>query len=970
MDQKQWTRLKAIVADALEEDSPVARTALLQRECGDDMSLLREAESFLAGADTVSAEGTDRLEECALVASSAVRRERSSLTGQRVGAYVIVRELGHGGMATVYLGARADGYFEKEVAIKILKPVEGNTAEMLDRFRAEREVLAALDHPNIAGLFDAGTTAEGLPYFVMEYVPGTPVINYVTENHLPLQQRLALFLKICAAVEVAHRRRVVHRDLKQSNILVTAEGEPKLLDFGIAKLLEENPLSVTATGQQRLTPISASPEQARGDEVTRASDIYALGALLYEILTGKTPHQFQTRRPGLDEVTRVVCDQEPVLPSLAVTDPETRHVLRGDLDAIVQRAMRKDPAHRYASVGDLETDIRHYLAGEPVRARPNTVPYRLLRFAGRHKPSPRGIFIGAIVVVLGLLASLFLFRHSPSGARKTYRQPAMSIPAKSIAVLPFDDFAAADGTSYFADGVQDDILTDLAKAEDLKVISRSGVSQYRKGVRDVREIRQNLGVAYVLEGSVRRLNDRIRVNAQLIDTESDVQVWAEQYDRKLEELFALQSDLSQAVVSQLKGKLSAREKAAIESQPTADVRAYDFYLQAKEAFRRYEYDSTIDLLDQAVARDPKFALAYCLLTNAHLYVYRFGDDMTPARLEKARVAAETALRLAPHLADSHLAQAQYYYNGLRDYEKAQAELAAAPPPSPAGRARFFDLAALTQRRLGHWKEALRDGEKAWDLDPHDPYIATEVIQTYLSLRRYAEAEKKADAAIRNISVRSAPFWSLKAESILAQGEPQRARAFLKSAGELNGEGHSALAQSAFYERDFAEALREIELAREAPMAPPSHTLNLMGGAIARAQGDLETSRQFFEKVRQETEALLVKHPRDPRSLIDLAWAFAGLGRAEEALETGQQAVQLVPTWRDAAEGPHYAAMQAQIQAWLGNTEAAIEQLTALMKQPAGPSYGDLKFNPSWDALRGDPRFAGLLAEAQKPITLQ
>ncbi len=970
MNQERWSRLKGIVADALEEDSPAARTALLQRECGADVSLLQEAESFLAGADTTSAEGADRLEECALVANTAVRRERTSLTGNRVGAYVIVRELGHGGMATVYLGARADGYFEKEVAIKILKPGDGNTAELLDRFRAEREVLASLDHPNIAALFDAGTTTEGLPYFVMEYVPGTPLINYVTERRLPLRQRLELFLKICAAVEVAHRRRVVHRDLKRSNILVTAEGEPKLLDFGIAKLLEDNPLALTATGQQRLTPISASPEQARGDEVTRASDIYALGALLYEVLTGKTPHQFDTHRPGLDEVTRVVCEEEPILPSLAATETETRHALRGDLDAIIQRAMRKDPAHRYASVEDLEADIRHYLAGEPVRARPNTVPYRLLRFGGRHKPSRRDLALGAMVLVLALFAGFFIFRYSQTKTRQSYREPLAAIPAKSIAVLPFDDFAAADGTSYFADGVQDDILTDLAKAEDLKVISRSGVSQYRKGVRDVREIRQNLGVAYVLEGSVRRLNDRIRVNAQLIDTESDVQVWAEQYDRKLEELFALQSDLSQTVVSQLKGKLSAREKAAIESQPTADVRAYDLYLQAKEAFLRYEYRTTITLLEQAVARDPKFALAYCLLTNAHIYVYRFEDDMTPERLEKARVAAATALRLAPNLADSHLAQAQYYYNGLRDYEKAQAELASAPPPSPAGRAKFFDLTALTQRRLGHWKEALHDGEKAWELDPHDPYIATGVIQTYLYLRRYSEAEKKAGEAIKNISIRAAPFWSLKAESILAQGDPERARAFLKRATDLSGEAHSALAWAAFYERDFAEAMREIEVARESTMAPPAHALDLMGGTIARAQGDSEKSRQLFEKVRQQLEASLVKQPNSPMNLIDLAWAYAGLGRAEEALRVAQEAVQLVPIWRDATEGPRYAAMQAQIQAWLGNKEAAIEQLTAVVKLPAGPSYGDLKFNPSWDELRDDPRFALLLAEAQKPITLQ
>ncbi|MGI8957981.1 MAG: protein kinase domain-containing protein [Chthoniobacterales bacterium] len=970
MNQEHWRRLKEIVADALEEDSPVARTSLLQRECGEDLRLLREAESFLVAADTISATGTDRLEECALVAGTAVRRERSSLTGHRVGAYVIVKELGHGGMATVYLGARADGYFEKEVAIKILKPVDGSTAELLDRFRAEREVLASLDHPNIAALFDAGTTTEGLPYFVMEYVPGTPVTNYVNEHHLALRQRLSLFLKICAAVEVAHRRRVVHRDLKRSNILVTAEGEPKLLDFGIAKLLEENPLALTAAGQQRLTPISASPEQARGDEVTTSSDIYALGALLYEMLTGQTPHQFRTRHPSLDEVERVVCEEEPILPSVAAA-PENRHTLRGDLDAIITRAMRKDPAQRYASVADLETDIRHYLAGEPVGARPNTVPYRLLRFVGRHTPSSKRVALTALLLIVALAAGFLLFRKGvTSHVTKAYRQPAATIPARSIAVLPFDDFAAPDGTSYFADGVQDDVLTDLAKAEELKVISRSGVSQYRKGVRDVREIRQNLGVAYVLEGSVRRMKDRVRVNAQLIDTESDVQVWAEQYDRKLEDLFALQSDLSQAIVAQLKGKLSAREKAAIESHPTADVQAYDLYLRARKAFVQYEYATTIDLLNQAVTRDPKFALAYCLLTNAHLYVYRFGGDMSPERLEKARVAAETALQLAPNMAESHLAKAQYYYNGLRDYEKAQAELASAPPPAPDGRARFFDLSALTERRLGHWKEALRDGEKAWELDPHDPFIATEIIQTHMSLRRYPEAEKRADEAIKNITSRSAPFWSLKAESMLAQGEPERAQSFLKGASNLSGESHFELAQAAFYERNFVEALREVEVARKSEMAPSPQVLDLMEGTIARSQGDTQKSQQAFEKARQYLEALLEKHPHEASTLIDLAWAYAGLGRGDDALRSSEEAVQLVPTWRDGAEGPAYAGMRAQILGWLGNKDAALDQLEALVKQPASPSYGDLKLNPSWDDLRGDPRFEQLLVEARKPIRLE
>jgi serine/threonine protein kinase/tetratricopeptide (TPR) repeat protein len=969
MNQERWQRLKSIVADALEENSSAARTALLQRECAEDVALLREAESFLTAADTISAEGTDRLEECAAAAARAVRRERLSLTGHRIGAYIIVRELGHGGMATVYLGARADGYFEKEVAIKILKPVGGNTTELLDRFRAEREVLASLDHPNIAVLFDAGTTPDGLPYFVMEYVPGMPVTSYVAEHHLTIRERLALFLKICAAVEVAHRKRVVHRDLKRSNILVNAEGEPKLLDFGIAKLIEENPLAVTAAGQQRLTPISASPEQARGDEVTRASDIYALGALLYELLTGHTPHRFQSRHPGMDEVTRVVCEEEPIPPSLAADHPEVRHALRGDLDAIVQRAMRKDPTERYASVADLETDIRHYLAGEPVQARANTLPYRLLRFAGRQKSLAGRLALAALVIALAVLGIFALIDRRTEGvAPAPPAKPEAQIPLKSIAVLPFDDFNAPTGRSYFADGVQDDILTDLAKAGDLKVISRSGVSQYRTGARDVREIRQDLGVAYVLEGSVRKSNDRMRVNVQLIDTESDVQVWAEQYDRKLEDLFALQSDLSQAVVAQLKGKLSAREKAAIESRPTADVQAYDLYLQARELFVEYKYPEAVDLLEQAVARDPKFALAYCLLANVNLYIYRYGEDMSPARLEKARVAAETALRLAPDLPESHLAQAQYYYNGLRDYEKAQAELASAPP-SPAGRAKFFDLTALTERRLGHWKEALQSGEKAWEIDPHDPFVATEIIQTYQFLRRNAEAEKKADQAIRNIPNRAGAFRSVKADCIISQGDLARAQTFLEGVPGEAEQKHVIMSRNAYYRRDYDKALREIEAARKADMQPPYSFLDLMEGTIARAQGDTGKSQQMFEKARQTLEASLAKRPNDAPAIGNLAWAYAGLGEKDQALRASQQAVQLVPSWRDAVEGPSYASMQAMVQAWVGNKDAAIEQLTALMKQAGSPSYGELKFDPGWDDLRQDPRFAALIADAAKPIKI-
>jgi serine/threonine protein kinase/Tfp pilus assembly protein PilF len=971
MNREEWARLKEIVADALEEDSPAARTALLTRACGNDSALLKEAESYLHNAETSIISGEDRLEECAAVAAAAIRPEGSPMIGRRIGAYIIVRELGRGGMATVYLAARADGYFEKEVAIKVLKVEGGSTAEVIARFRAERELLASLDHPNIATIFDAGTTEEGMPYFVMEYVPGTRISTYLREHHLTVRERLGLFLKICTAVEVAHRRRIVHRDLKRNNILVNEEGEPKLLDFGIAKLLQDSPLVQTAPGQRALTPISASPEQARGESVTTQSDIYALGALLYEMLTGKEPHQFPSSQPALEEVERIVCEQDPLLPSAATSDPETQRALRGDLDAIILRAMRKEPSERYPSVHELAEDIRHYLAGEPVVARPNTLSYRLLRFAGRHNPGPLRAGITVLLLLLAVGVGLFFMqRHSkPVTAPPRLSRPAAAIPKKSIAVLPFDDFDAPDGSSYFADGVQDDILTNLAKAEDLKVTSRAGASAYRKGVRDVRAIREDLGVAYVLEGSVRRVADHVRVNVQLIDTQSDTQVWAEQYDRKLDDLFALQSDVTQAIVGQLNGKLSPKEKAAIESRPTNDVRAYDLYLQARASFLSYDYAKAARLLDEAIARDPKFAQAYCLLTDVELYIYRFGGDSSPEHLDKAKVASDTALRLAPNLAESHLAKAQYYYNGLRDYEKAQVELAAAPP-SRESRAKFFDLSALTERRLGQWKEALRDGEKAWELDPHDPFIATEVIQTYMSLHRYADAERLADKAIKLIPARVAPFWSFKVECLLAQGQIAKASEVLAAAPPKIYNRHTMSARIAAYSGDFEQTKKDIEAARNDEMAPTDDYLKLLLATLARVQGNAAAAYAGFETARQELESALEQHPDTPPLLSDLSWAYAGLGRKEEALRRSQQAVNLVPIWRDAVEGPFYAAMQAEIQAMVGNKDAAIEQLSTLVRQPGGPSYGELKFDPGWDDLRGDPRFATVLAEAAKPVSVE
>ncbi|HWN24594.1 MAG TPA: serine/threonine-protein kinase, partial [Candidatus Sulfotelmatobacter sp.] len=494
--------MKLILAEALEQESPADRTALVGLSCGNDADLLHEIESLLAEAEPLLRETPDELEECADNFAVALPREDASEIGKRIGAYVIIREIGQGGMGTVYLAARADGYFEKQVAIKLLKRGIANE-EVLRRFRSEREVLARLDHPNIARLIDAGTTDDGLPYFVMEYIDGISITRFLDEKQEGLAARLNLFLKISAAVEAAHRNSVIHRDLKPNNILVNREGEPKLLDFGIAKVVgnNTNPLELTALGKERLTPISASPEQAKGEPVTISTDIYGLGVVLYEMLTGVRPHRFLTSDPSREELVEVVCKQLPTLPSLVVKNRERQRQLRGDLDAILLRALQKESTLRYPSVAEFAEDIRRHLVGEPVRAREHKAAYRIKNRLLYN----RTIQVPLAVTILALLIAA-------AGYYFFSQRLAFKTPDKSIAVLPFENLSHDPDNVYFAEGMQDEILARLSKIADLKVISRTSTQKYKSAPDNLREIAKQLGVGNVLEGSVQKSGDAVRVN--------------------------------------------------------------------------------------------------------------------------------------------------------------------------------------------------------------------------------------------------------------------------------------------------------------------------------------------------------------------------------------------------------------------------------------------------------------------------
>jgi TolB-like protein/Tfp pilus assembly protein PilF len=787
---------------------------------------------------------------------------------------------------------------------------------------------------------------------------------------------LELFLKICAAVEFAHRNLVVHRDIKPSNILANAEGEPKLLDFGIAKLLakDEDAAQLTTEAQQHLTPICASPEQAKGDPITVATDIYSLGALLYEMLSDQKPHRFSTARPTREELAFVVGEQVPPPPSAVASDAQTARLLRGDLDAIVLFAMRKEPEMRYATVADLAADIRRHLARKPVVARHPTLGYRAKCLVKRN--GSRLLARAAVVIVMaGVLFAFWARSHQnareAAGMRARGVNASASDTRKSIAVLPFESLGDNNSPSYFADGVQDNILTDLGKVRDLKVISRSGVAPYRGKNRNMKHIGRDLGVANVLEGSVQIFGDRVRINAQLIDTQTDSQIWAEQYDRKLEDIFALQSELAQTIAAQLKATLSTGEKAEIWRQPTQDLQAYDLYLRARAAFReggpmsRENWNVPVALLNSAIARDPKFTLAYCLLNEVYVLQYRFGEDHSPQHLAAAKDAAETALRLEPNREEARLALARYYYHGLGDYRRTEQELSKIPSSVPH-EVEFFTLASLVERRLGQFEASIRNGEKAVELDPQNGSLATSLVQTYSGLRRFRDSERVANAAIARVPGAKPRLLIVKNEAAQAMENVKEAHATLDSIQNKDDMDYqTARLWLYLIERDYSGAKAFAATATDEIKRTPDFWFTL--AAVAHAEGKVNEERQANAEAKRSALLALVPRPDDPTLLGQLSVAEAGLGQNEEALRHAHQAAEILPPSVDAVLGPGCEMRLAQVLAMTGDRDGAFDKLGKLVKLPFGLNQGDLKLNPMWDDLRDDPRFDRILAESALPL---
>ena len=861
MTPERWQQVKELFRRALECE-PSQRTAFLREACPDDLALRDEVESLIASHEKPG----PFMEASALevIGRQLPGKSDGVALPRRIGAYQVIRELGRGGMGAVHLAVRADDEFRKQVAIKTIKRGM-DTDAILCRFRQERQILADLDHPNIARLLDGGTTEDGLSYFIMDYVEGLPIDVYCDTHKLSITDRLKLFRTVCSAVQYAHQHRIVHRDLKPSNILMTADGAPKLLDFGIAKVLDPGPFTGTLepslTALRPMTPQYASPEQVNGGDVTPVSDVYSLGVLLYELLTGHRPYHVRSHTP--QEVERVVCEEEPEKPSAAVarvaavpgadgpgrpgltpesvsatregTPEKLRRRLAGDLDKIVLMALRKEPARRYASVAEFSEDIGRHLEGQPVIARRNTLGYRTWKVIRRNRAGvlAAAVIIGLVMALIGVSIYTLPRRTGVTGTA-----------VASLAVLPLENFSQDPNQEYFADGMTEALIADLAQVKALRVISRTSVMPY-KGVRKpLAEIAQALKVDAVIEGSVQRAGDRVRVTVQLIEVASDRHLWAQSYERDVRDVLALQSEVARAITQEIQVQLTPQERSRLATARPVDPEAFDAYLKGRSLFwdlkARENLGRSAEHFQQAIRKDPRYARAHAAL--AECYALMGGrEDLPPRQIfPQVEAAAREALRIDDQLAEAHNAlgavQMLYLWD-LRGAERAFQRAIELNPGYANAHNWYGNLLAATGRR----EAAIAEHQRALELDPHSLRIHCDLAFAYFYTGQYDET-------------------IAKARKVLARNPNL-------------GYAHNLLARAYTQKGMYEEALAELQ---RAPGPASVRALALLGYIYA-----VSGKRQEAERVRDGLKARSEQRYVSP---YQIAVVYAGLGEKEQALE--------------------------------------------------------------------------------------
>ncbi len=825
--------------------------------------------------------------------------------------YRIERELGAGGMAIVFLAE--DLRHHRPVALKVLRPELA--AEIgPGRFLREIETAARLTHPHILPIHDSGE-AEGFLYYVMPYVEGESLRGRLArEKQLPLDDALQISREVADALSYAHSRGVVHRDIKPENILLQS-GHAVVSDFGIARAItaaagEARTATLTAAGTALGTPAYMSPEQATG---SRDLDGRSDLYSLGCVLYEMLAGQPPFTGPTVESLLRQHLTAEA--PSVTVIRP----AVPGWVAAAVQRALAKTPADRFS-------------------------PVALFAEALAHRESA-----------------------AVTAARPVHERTA-------IAVLPFQNLSAQGPNAYFAGGLHDELLTQLTKVAALKVISRTSVMGYQGTSKLLKQIASELGVGSVVEGSVQVVGGRLRVTVQLIDAATDEHLWAERYDRTLEDAFSIQSEVAQQIVAAVGAVLTRDEQGRLTTAPTANAEAYRLYLQGREYWTRpstlrQDREMAQQLYERALALDPTFALAHAALSQVHGQMYWLRYDPSAARAARQRDEAEVGLRLAPDLPQAHIAMGLAHYWGRRDYRRALDEFAIALKGLPND-AQLWVWIGAVHRRLGNWNEVLAAFEKAAELDPRDADLFYDLGgHTYQQLGRYADAVRAYERALSLAPDLHEAAISRGWTYVLWQGQLDTLRAVLSRVPRdaVLGYAGTVAAQRAGFlllERNADSLLQMLQIARVDVFEGQNFFLPsaLYAAWAHQLRGDLAAAQAAFDLARVRLDSALSELPDDCRVHAARGMALAGLGRREEALREARWLQQSVVYREDATQGPVVAEVRARILAQAGDDDAALDEVERLLAGPSYFSVHTLRLDPRWDPIRDHTRFKALLAK--------
>jgi eukaryotic-like serine/threonine-protein kinase len=959
MNAQRWQQVNDLFHSAVER-SPQERAAFVDEACHGDESLCREVKSLLA-----SHEQTKNFIESPAFETAPellISDRAGAMIGELIGHYLIERLIGVGGMGEVYLAR--DVQLGRKAALKLLPEHLTADEAQLSRFKTEARSASALNHPNILTVYEIGT-AGNRQFIATEFIEGVTLRASLADGRMNLGAALEIAVQVASALAAAQEAGVVHRDIKPENIMLRPDGYAKVLDFGIAKLTEKGPasedheLATTAALQTRPglvlgTARYMSPEQARGQKVDARSDIWNLGVVLYEMVGGIPPFLGET--PS-DCIAAILTKEPPPLSSVLPDVPLK-------LEAILQRALRKDRDERYQMTGEMLADLRS-LKGELERAGPAPAGL-IVRQIKRHK---RGVLLMLAVAMLAAAAFAYSF---------FFVAPAPSPNEKSIAVLPFENRSEEKSNAYFTDGIQDEILTRLSKIADLKVISRTSTQRYKHTSQRPSEIAHQLGVANLLEGSVQKTNDQVRVNVQLIRAANDSHLWAETFDRTLTDIFSVESEVAKAIADQLRAKLTRQEEQIITARPTENTEAYDAYLRGLAYLSRTQLTPANTLgaqkyLREAVRLDPKFALSWALLSyvDATGYITQSLQPTLTLR-EEARQAAETALTFQPNLGEAVLAKGHYHYACLKDYDTAERCFEEARQLLPNS-SQIPELLAYVARRRGRWDQSESYFNEAERLDPRNVNLLTEHAISYSMLRRFPEALRKLDQVLI-VTPDDADTLVIKAAITQAQGDLPRASALL---APLHPNANDAQA----VETQVYQAILERRPARMIPrlkeiLANPDPALGFINGELRfwlgwaqEVAGDQADARESWRQSRSELEPFLKEQPDNYLLIGDLALTNMALGDKAAALALSEQAMTVVPLEKDAVEAPVPIEVLARVAAQLREPDRAIAALQKLLSIPSEAALAPrvpltpalLRLDPMFDPLRNDPRFQKLVA---------